>query len=511
MAGRLPAAMLVACVAVVGAARCGSSTQPSAFISITGTTVLTALGQTSQLAAKTNTGVDVTGQVTWQSMNTAVATVSLSGLVTAAGFGATSITGVYQGAKTSLAISVVNPAATQVLNACGTIAVPGMYILSSDLPANPTTGSCVTVAGVSAVHVDCQGHSLVSVNLSNVSDVTLSNCSLGSVTGNMLTDVTIGHSSATSVTLASSTRLTLMSNHVVVDGISLTNAVSAVVATNALDGLRASGTFWAIGLSGGHNNQVTSNTLDGGYDGSVMESGIDDGILLTNEDGDLVRGNSITNFWDTAVESIDQLTNTTIADNTFSMIGTSAIGAYWCTNWTANSLQGNSVASSPRLLRVIRDVGPQCGSAAAAPGFSANRISENNFRNPVIGLGTADVARLVIIMDSAPAGAVQSNLIQDNNFGLENGPFVLPLSGFINGGGNVCGPLVDGVSNMACVGGQLRLRLLTADGLPNGRRGAIIPRPPFSAKRVGSQVAEPSGRREDVSDAEFLAQSQRRE
>src|SRR5205809_642109 len=73
-------------------------------LSISGNQSLVAVTQTSQLTATvvlSGGGTqNVTGQASWESSNTAVATVSASGLVTARGFGVTDITAIYQSVKT---------------------------------------------------------------------------------------------------------------------------------------------------------------------------------------------------------------------------------------------------------------------------------------------------------------------------------------------------------------------------------------------------------------------------
>jgi hypothetical protein len=55
------------------------------------------------------------------------------------------------------------------------------------------------------------------------------------------------------------------------------------------------------------------------------------------------------------------------------------------------------------------------------------------------------------------SGTVSGNLIQDNDFAAYDGPKLLPLSGFIDGGGNICGPLNPILSNFPCTGGSLSI------------------------------------------------------
>jgi hypothetical protein len=105
----------------------------------------------------------------------------------------------------------------------------------------------------------------------------------------------------------------------------------------------------------------------------------------------------------------------------------------------------------------------QCGATSIAGGFSNNQIIGNRFQNPtpnaLVQVGavevpggrlraTGAVPRLIVAM----GGVVTNNLIQGNDFGTSDGPFLSPLSGFIDGGGNVCGPLNPALSNFVCTG-----------------------------------------------------------
>src|ERR1019366_8509568 len=95
---------------------------------------------------------------------------------------------------------------------------------------------------------------------------------------------------------------------------------------------------------------ILQNTLSGGYDGSGANVGTDDGILLKNETGDTVQGNTINRFYDAGIEGVDAVTRTTLAANTITNVGVAGIGAYWCTNWTSNVIQANNVSQAPHMF-----------------------------------------------------------------------------------------------------------------------------------------------------------------
>ena len=139
-------------------------------------------------------------------------------------------------------------------------------------------GPCLFVSAVASVQLDCRGHSVSGINISNANSVTISNCVV------------------TSSQNSSGFYLPLNLNNV--HGVTVTNCtVTAVAGT-------------AINLIGGTNNQVLQSTIMGGYDGGAMQNGADDGIGLGNETGDAIRGNAISGFYDTAVEGSAVVANT---------------------------------------------------------------------------------------------------------------------------------------------------------------------------------------------------------
>jgi parallel beta-helix repeat protein len=416
--------------AAIGAAACSAPTAPNAHVSITGTSIFTAVGQTSQLTAKDSSGTDVTRVVTWQTSNTAVATVTTSGLVTATGLGTAAIRAIYQSTTNTLAV-FVGVQGTTTVTACGPLSIPGTYLVTSDLPPAPGIAPCLTI-NVSYVQLNCQGHNISNLSLSSVSNVTVSNCIIPNATG----------TNVATLTLSGST----------LGALDLTGSSSIVVQNNTFNDPSFG---YAVYLQGGSNNQVVQNTINGFYDGGPTQNGLDDGILLQNEVGDLIQGNTLMNSFDTGVESIDSLANTTIADNTMTNIGTAGIGAYHCTNWANNVVRNNSVSGSPELLVVTYSQDLTCGSQAAAAGFSGNQIIGNRFRNPASGYRTSIVQagpRMYVYF--GPGSPVMSNLLQGNDFGSEEGPELTPLAGFIDGGGNICTALSSSSqANFACTGG----------------------------------------------------------
>jgi hypothetical protein len=106
------------------------------------------------------------------------------------------------------------------------------------------------------------------------------------------------------------------------------------------------------------------------------------------------------------------------------------------------------VSSAPELIRIDYSAGPKCGGTIVPAAFSGNLFIANVFRNPARGTSTSTLPFPAISI-SMP-GLVEGNLLQDNDMGTADGPRLSPLSGFIDGGGNVCGPLNPVFSNFVC-------------------------------------------------------------
>jgi hypothetical protein len=240
-----------------------------------------------------------------------------------------------------------------------------------------------------------------------------------------------------------------------------------------------------VELQGGSGNQILNNSFDGGYDGGSAPIGVDDDILLINESEDTVQGNTIANAYDTAVEGVNSVANTVIANNTVVNIGTAAFGTYYCTDWVGNAIRGNNVARAPQFLEV-QYLTQKCGVSSPPPAtFTGNQIVSNTVKNPAAGvLGPSATSLAAIFVVFNGGGTVSGNLIQGNDFGTQVGPEVQPLSGFIDGGGNICSPSnapFPNGSDWNCSGGALQanqLRVRRARANPFGRRAGDFRRRP---------------------------------
>src|SRR5579862_3874301 len=387
----------VGVVWTVGLAACGSTpTAPSsstpaasssAFtVTVSGISPL-AVGQAIAFTARTSAAPDVTGQSVWASSDATVATVSPTGFVTGIGVGVAKISAAYQGVTGTLQISVFQATTpSPTVAACGTIVTPGAYVLANDLPP-AVSGTCLKIL-TSGVQLDCRNHTVPSLSVSGVNNVSIANCTVSTASALSLTRtmmVTFDHNTLVGGLLASASQyLTLSNNHSSGAGATLATT-SAAATNNTFDALTPPFSA-AIYLIEGGNNQVLQNTIDGGYDGKGGQVGEDDGIELVDESNDTVQGNTIRNVFDAGIEGADAVAASVIANNTIVNAGYAGIGSYWCTNWSGNAITGNSVSRSPSLVTFFFSASTTyCVNASTPGGFSNNQITGNRFRTATIG------------------------------------------------------------------------------------------------------------------------------
>ena len=133
-----------------GTASVTVSNIPVASVTVSPTTASLSVGQTAQLTAapKDANGNVLTGRpVTWSSNNGSVATVSATGLVTAAGAGSATITAMSEGKSGTAAISVTAPTGQFAIGDSVQATVATWVRNISQPPADPSTGPPPSVIG----------------------------------------------------------------------------------------------------------------------------------------------------------------------------------------------------------------------------------------------------------------------------------------------------------------------------------------------------------------------------
>jgi hypothetical protein len=307
---------------------------------------------------------------------------------------------------------------------CETLSISGAYTLAADIGTQGNKSVCLTISA-NDVTVDCAGHTIKgSVHiLDGGARVTVQNCVMSGIvqlTG--VSNVTISNSTMSSpLSVVNGHNFTLDHNRIV------------LVGGNPAD---------IVFLQNGEQNQIVGNTLDGFYTGHDLTGhgkdgpGADDGVVLDNEAGDVVRDNTIQNVFDAGIESVDTLSAATISNNMIAHAIFAGVASYWCTHWENNSISGNIVSGGEAAVAIsFQSNGFHCDQVPLPSGrFAGNTVAGNSLRNPII----PNPVGISIMLDSL-GGSVTSNTISGNDLGTAP-IFLLPLAGFSNGGGNICGP-----------------------------------------------------------------------
>ena len=411
----------------------------------------------------------VTSGVTWTSAVPGVATISTTGLVTATGFGSASILAKTASAQGGVTVFVAQGGgAPKTVTACGGIQAPGSYVLGNDLNLPPgVTGTCFVVSNTAGVQVDCRGHVLPYLVVSGANTVSATNCTvtnqvlLLNATSVSLSSLTVHGgvfvSSSAAVTITNSS-IAAQSNGLA--AVQLNGDTSVRLQGNTIDGSVASYALYSLNGTG---NQVLQNVISGAYNGGTANAGTDDGVLLIGETNDTVQGNTITNFFDAGVEGVNFLANTLVADNTISNVGAAGIGSYWCTTigpTTRDPEQQRHHGARAVLHELLDRPGAVRGRVAGRlvhrQPSDRQSLSESLPRHPALcpvpagrHCRTAGPFPHMVVTLPRP---VTNNLIQGNDFGTNDGPFLSPIAGFTDGGGNLCGPTNPQVSNFPCSG-----------------------------------------------------------
>lgn len=433
-----------------------------ASLAVSGATSLTALGSASQLTATASLDggsmQNVTAGAGWQTSNAAVATVSTTGLITAVAQGAATISATYQGRTASTTLSIA-PSAPFPVSSCQAITASGVYSLAADiLGAAP---QCIRIQAPN-VDLECNGHAVVDSGtaiaiLAPATNVTVNRCG---ATATAQMGVGVDVESAQGVTISNSTIASPQYRGVIVNRSSNVN-----VSNNAI-----SGAWGAILVSASQFTQVLNNQLSitaspsvsvvvlgtGGSHNAFSQNQIsgapaqatDDGILVNTEDSDLIDGNTMQNFYDAGFESVGPLTNTTIVGNTITNAGTAGIGAYWSTFWSGNTVAMNHISQSAQAINIAYD-GILPPGEPQTPLASTITFQNNTFLANVFDATVHQPAVLITLAGiggSTSGRPLPQPLVAGNNVILDNvlpltgqGPILLPISAFVDGGGNVCG------------------------------------------------------------------------
>ena len=327
-----------------------------------------------------------------------------------------------------------SPASPGEITACGFYTGPGPFTVTADINSNFRPG-CLSFQNNVAGQLDCQGHNAISISIGGAHGFAVRNCTLN-----------VGSLQALSVTDSDGV---VLDNVNIAGFVTFRNASGLVLRNSTVQypvtkAAPVSTTVGAVVLiEDGHDNTLVHNTIIGGYDGNLAtwgRQGSDDGILIGNDESNLVvQDNDIRDVFDAGIEVIAPGPHTiALVSNRITNAGYTGIGAYYVASWQNSTFRGNSISDTPSLLdfEVDREVQPN-------PIFVGNTFEGNTFRDPVRlpptygGPGFPQSMR--ILYTGAPPATIENNVIRNNDFGTASpGPYINPIDGFIDGGGNIC-------------------------------------------------------------------------
>ena len=288
----------------------------------------------------------------------------------------------------------------------------GVLALKQDLSGFDS--SCLRFVGGSG-ELNCLGHDVQSIELSDVHGLTIHNCRMRSVVAMRSSDVT------------------LVDNTITAD---IRKTVGAVVR-----------------FAEGTNNRIVQNTIDGSWHGQSYPfggypPGADDGILIENDGNLLIESNAIRNVWDCGIERIGNRTDpVTIRNNEIDNAAECGIGSWFAAGWRDSLIFGNSVSNSGAFAKLFYSTTQNKGVDHLT---LRNNVFENNqfrsSRNPTKPSVTIDY---VTGASRLPLD-IGNNIFRNNDFGSDIlAPRLTPGGGFVDGGENICRQ--DGTSSLSCV------------------------------------------------------------
>jgi Right handed beta helix region len=288
----------------------------------------------------------------------------------------------------------------------------GTLALKQDLSGNDT--SCLRLVGGSG-DLDCQGHDVQSIELTDVHGLTIHNCRMQGV---------------------SSTR----SSNVTLVGNVLTADTRKTVAT-------------VVRFADGTNNRVIDNTIDGSWRGQKYPfggypPGADDGIVIENDANLLIEGNAIRNVWDCGIERLGNRTDPiTIRDNAITNAAECGLGGWFSSGWRDSIIADNTVSNSGAFARIYFSATQNKGVDHIT--FRNNVFENNRFQYPS-SMGVPSVNIDYLTATARMPLDIGNNIFRNNDFGSDIlAPRLSPASGFVDGGENICRQ--DGKSSLTCV------------------------------------------------------------
>lgn len=370
---------------------------------------------------------------------------------------------------------------TITITSCQDIQKSGNYVLGGDITLESSNSfiSCLNIHDVNNIQIDCKDHTISAIppiGMTNVRGFSLRNCNLeergyekygspvpfqiknakdGVIESNAFKDMFVDINNSSNVKVINN-----KFSHLLQQTYSINNLIEA----NLFKLSRRENITGMIVSSFGSNNKIIKNNIDGGWDGiHNNQIGADDGIIITDEAGDVINDNVIRNNWDCGIETGGIISNTEMINNTILNNDICGIGAWHANSWTGNTVSNNLIDRAPIMFLFYRDVGlrqqgfdPELHIRPADTKmyFLNNTFKNNKFINPLVQPGLSfpssrfDIPNSLSLSNLDTHGerpitpndvVVGNNIFISNDFGTTlSAPSFTPKGMIIDGGNNIC-------------------------------------------------------------------------
>jgi hypothetical protein len=353
--------------------------------------------------------------------------------------------------------SIPSPQSSKI-DSCRTISTAGEYSLSEDL-TNSKSEPCIKIQNVSNVSLDCQNHTITSKNenyniyVKGSLNFKVSNCKLVSsinvpVETSIQSVLRIEDSKQGEVynntvggnyTIVSNSSFITLRNNTFSTELTVYKSNNVTVKNNNF----SYGGAESITFQEGSNNSAISNFIDGKSDGVfrglTSSIGADDGIVIKDESGDLIQGNTLQNFFDCAIENIGKMFDAKIIGNKLNNAGVCFLGGWYYSSVKGIVVKDNLASNVPTLFYFFRLYGLKPNEQYVY--FQNNTFENNKLSNPKLGTQFSLASRMVFDGKNIPLQnhILGNNILKNNDFTKLVGPLrITPANIIIDGGGNTC-------------------------------------------------------------------------
>jgi parallel beta-helix repeat protein len=361
-------------------------------------------------------------------------------------------------ALSSAAAVRISPAtAPRPLSGCSEITAPGSYLVTSDILPTPRTTTCVSVHDTHDVQIDCANHKLAgtatsdAIHIERVDHFSLRNCtidagwfSLSKVSWGSITNNSLGSSwpawPEIAVSAWNADHIVFAHNSILGEYVA-TYADNSTMSNNRINGSPQQSGSGGILSAYSRHVRIVGNTIDGGWSGPfpnpvpgqlLNRMGLDDGIILTDVSDAILENNTIRNVWDTGIEWLGSLSDSTIRGNYIENTGFSGIGGwYWASASNVQFIK-NTFSNVSQMFQIFRYYGLRAAGSddqKSLPADTEVRFRDNVFDGNVLlatsNNGASGVMQLFNKLGYT--GSVSSlpgeRVIPDNAFNIGNNVF----------------------------------------------------------------------------------------